>query len=137
MIYLPDSTDLKSWRSMCMEMDDANKYYLGPGLFIPGADLPAETTYPHLLGVQGVAYVYIAWREHVCFAQEASAVVKLEAEHIADMDPAWAAQMKLGQEYQWVFARPLMLPYIQRVRPQALRFGLLTGSLTEAVPTWF
>jgi hypothetical protein len=141
LIQLPDDIDLTGWWHTCMEMDAQTAYDLS-GLLDPGQRMVTIMTYPQLIDVDNVLWVYLAWRGVLRWRHQAAEVEKLKREDLRTMIPQWLPFMYIGRKYQWVRAEPHYVPPVSlpfRLIGVIKHYGLVdaTPGKEGEPPKWF
>lgn len=101
---------------------------------VPGGEMREAVTFPHLRGVFDVGWVYTGWRGLVRLRQQPYNVRVLQMAEVASMAPEYAAQMRVGEAYQWVYCRPTRVgPWPIRRYP-AGRYSVVYGVVRTPDP---
>jgi hypothetical protein len=130
LIQLLDAMDAPTWFRECTVLDEAARHANSGTSSDPSTDYLTLLTYPHLQQVDGVTWVYVAWRGAIRWKHLAAQVETLQVMDLRNMDPRWASSMKLGARYLWVHSFPhpvepaIAVP--DRLRNVPGRYGLLT-----------
>lgn len=146
-IVLPSDFDFQWWLEMCGQADQEAHHLVevhhGRGVLGASERMRTEVTYPQLVGVRDVRWVYLAWRNMIRVRQQASSVTVMKPAYLPpDMLPEYRDLFKLGKPYQYVFAEwervpQQIVPYLERMpSPWAHRIVHLATTVAEEFPTW-
>jgi hypothetical protein len=138
LIQLPEGTDPARWRDTCQARSGRLAAAGAARLVLPGYGPRARITYPALLGVAGVTWVYVAWCGILAWRHAVLDVSRLHRMHLPGLPMAWTARMQLGQPYLWVDAWPEEVLHVScpMPRPGGVIYGHALDCDAQARPYW-
>jgi len=136
LIQLPEGTEPARWRDTCLARGGHSA--ASSGFVLPGYGPLARITYPALLGVDDVTWVYVAWCGILAWRHAALDVAYLHRAHLSGLPLAWAARMQVGQRYLWVDAWPEEVVHVScpMPRPGGVIYGHALDRDAQAHPYW-
>jgi hypothetical protein len=138
LLQLPEGTEPVRWRDTCQVRSGRPAAAGAARLILPGYGPHARITYPALLGVASVTWVYIAWCGILAWRHAVLDVTSLHRTHLAGLPMAWTARMQVGQLYLWVDAWPEVVLHVScpMPRPGGVIYGHALDSDAQARPYW-
>jgi hypothetical protein len=138
LIQLPEGTEPARWRDTCQARSGRSATAGAARFVLPGYGPQASITYPALLGVDDVTWVYVAWCGILAWRHAALDVARLHRTHLPGLPLAWSTRLQMGQPYLWVDAWPVEVLHVScpMPRPAGVIYGHALDPDAQVRPYW-